>query len=193
MGRKTRPLNGVNLPAVGINADSLRRPRRWAQVRSVLMSVGGSDMDANAPAMARISVIVALAAIGYFLIASVATHIVSTQYDLVRDYISDYAVGPYGWIYGSAFFASCVGCIALSIALWMTVPHAALSRSGVVMLAIVGISYAIDFYFPTDILQPGQPPQTRIGAIHLADAFLGWVIYVIAAFLISSRLRRDAY
>jgi hypothetical protein len=79
------------------------------------------------------------------------------------------------------------------VALWKTVPHAALSKTGVVMLAIVGVTYAVDFYFPTDILAPGQPPQTTVGAIHLVDAFLGWLLFVIAAFLISSRLKHDAY
>ena len=54
-------------------------------------------MDTRRPEMARIAAIVALVAIGYFVVAAVATHLVNTQYDLVRDYISDYAVGPYGW------------------------------------------------------------------------------------------------
>ncbi|MEJ0097889.1 MAG: DUF998 domain-containing protein [Bauldia sp.] len=137
--------------------------------------------------------IVALAAILYFLVAAVATHVVSPQYDFVRDYISDYAVGPWGWIYGSAFLASCIGSIALALALWRTVPRAALSRTGLVLLAIVGVTYAVDFAFPTDILPPGQPPQTVVGMIHFADAFLGWVLFVVCAFLISARLKHDAY
>ena len=150
-------------------------------------------MDRSTSTFGRQAAVVAIAATIYFAIAAVTTHVVSPQYDLVRDYISDYAVGPWGWIYGSAFLASFVGCIALAVALWKTVPHAALSKTGVVMLAIVGVTYAVDFYFPTDILTPGQPPQTTVGAIHLADAFLGWLLFVIAAFLISSRLKHDAY
>ena len=38
----------------------------------------------------------------------------------MRDYISDYAVGPYGWIYGSAFPVSFVGSVALATAPWLT-------------------------------------------------------------------------
>jgi hypothetical protein len=37
--------------------------------------------------------------------------------------------------------------------------------------------YAVDFAFPTDIMAPGQPPQTTVGMIHLADAFLGWLLF----------------
>jgi len=136
---------------------------------------------------------VAVIAIAYFAVAAVATHIVSTQYDFVRDYISDYAVGPYGWIYASAFLASFIGCIALAVTLWQAVPPPALSRVGAALIVIVGLAYAVDFFYPTDILAPGEPPQTMTGKIHLAAAFLSWLLFVIAAPLISARLRHDSY
>src|SRR5262249_19470116 len=131
----------------------------YSKRRSVEMS---EEVDRSGRWAAGIS----LAAIFYFLIAAVATHLLSTQYNPVRDYISDYAVGPLGWIYGSAFIASFVGTVALAVALWRSVPPAALSRVGAILLAIVGVTYAIDFFFPTDILAPGEPPQTLVGGIH---------------------------
>jgi hypothetical membrane protein len=137
--------------------------------------------------------LVSILATAYFLTAAVAAHIVNTQYNVFSDYISDYAVGPWGWIYGSAFLASCLGCLALATSLILMVPSAALSRIGVVLLAIVGVTFVIDFAFPTDILPPGAPPTTIVGAIHLVDALFGWVLFTISAVLISSRLRRDAY
>jgi len=72
------------------------------------------------------------------------------------------------------------------------VPKSALSRTGAILLVIVGLTYAIDFAFPTDILAPGEPPKTTVGMIHLADAFLGWILFVVAAFLISGRLEHAA-
>jgi hypothetical membrane protein len=132
---------------------------------------------------------VAIAATVYFLAAAVATHIVSPQYDLIRDYISDYVIGPYGWIYSSAFLASGIGAFALAAALWRTVPSAAASRVGFVLLVIVGLTYLLDFWFPTDILAPGEPPQTQVGQIHLAAAFFGWAAFVVAAFLITTPLK----
>jgi hypothetical membrane protein len=136
---------------------------------------------------------VAIAATLYFGVAAVATHLVSPQYDFVRDYISDYAVGPNGWIYSSAFLASFVGCVALAVALWRGVPPPALSRVGAVLIALVGVAYAIDFFYPTDILPPGAPPATMTGKIHLAAALLSWILFVIAAPMISARLGRDEY
>jgi hypothetical protein len=136
---------------------------------------------------------VSILATAYFLAAAVGAHIVNTQCNVFSDYISDYAVGPLGWIYGSAFLASCLGCLALAISVALVVPPEALSKTGAVLLAVVGVSFAIDFAFPTDILPPGAPPTTTVGAIHLVDALFGWVLFTIGAILISTRLRRDAY
>lgn len=129
----------------------------------------------------------------YFFVAAIATHLVSRQYDPVSDYISDYAVGPWGWIYGSAFWASCIGCFALALSLTLLVPAKSLSRIGVAFLVIVGVTYAIDFFFPTDILPPGASPKTIVGTIHLVDALFGWVLFTASAVLLSSRLKNDAY
>ena len=136
---------------------------------------------------------VAILAMAYFLTAAVAAHLVDTQYNFFSDYISDYAVGSWGWIYGSAFLASCLGCLALATSLVLVIPSEAVSKTGVALLAVVGVTFAIDFVFPTDILPPGAPPTTIVGAIHLVDALFGWVLFAIAAILISSRLKRDAY
>jgi hypothetical protein len=149
-------------------------------------------MNSSKSGWGQPAAIVTIAATIYFATAAIATHLVSPQYNFVRDYISDYAVGPNGWIYGSAFIASCIGCIALAIVLWSRLERPALSRTGTVLLVLVGITYAVDFFFPTDILAPGQPPQTTIGLIHLIDAFLGWLLFVVAAFLITARLKHDA-
>jgi hypothetical protein len=73
------------------------------------------------------------------------------------------------------------------------VPATSLSRIGVVFLGIVGASYAIDFFFPTDILPPGAPPKTIAGTIHLVDALVGWVLFTASAVLLSSRLKNDGY
>ena len=78
---------------------------------------------------------VSILATAYFLVAAVGAHFVDTQYNFFSDYISDYAVGPLGWIYGSAFLASCLGCLSLATSLALVVPSEALSRTGAVLLA----------------------------------------------------------
>ena len=107
----------------------------------------------------KIAAMVSILATAYFLTAAVGAHIVMTQYNFFSDYISDYAVAPWGWIYGSAFLASAIGCFALAASLDLLLPSQALSRIGVVLLVLVGITYAIDFAFPTDILSRGRRRQ----------------------------------
>jgi hypothetical protein len=141
----------------------------------------------------KIAAVVSILATAYYLTAAVGAHIVMTQYNFFSDYISDYAVGPWGWIYGSAFLASAIGCFALAASLVLLLPSQALSRIGVVLLVLVGITYAIDFAFPTDILPPGAPPTTAVGIVHLLDALLGWVLFTVGSVLISSPLAHDAY
>jgi hypothetical membrane protein len=151
-----------------------------------------SQMSTLGARAALVSILATLATI-YFFAAAVAAHLVNTQYNFSRDYISDYAIGPWGWVYGSAFWASCIGCIALAVALIQSIPTIALSRTGAGLLVIVGITYAIDFFFPTDILPPGAPPTTIVGAIHLSDALLGWILFTVSAVLLSSGLKYAPY
>lgn len=89
--------------------------------------------------------------------------------------------------------ASAIGCLALAVALVLVLPSRALSRIGVLLLVLVGITYAIDFAFPTDILPPGAPPKTAVGIVHLLDALLGWVLFTVGSILISSPLKHGAY
>ena len=152
---------------------------------------GGRAFDVAG--LGKQAAMVSILATAYFLAAAVGAHVVNTQYNFFSDYISDYAVGSWGWIYGSAFLASCLGCLALATSLVLVIPSEAVSKTGVALLAVVGVTFAIDFVFPTDILPPGAPPTTIVGAIHLVDALFGWVLFAIAAILISSRLKRDAY
>jgi hypothetical protein len=126
----------------------------------------------------------------YFLVAAIASHMVNTQYNFFQDYISDYAVGQGGWIFRSAFLASFVACIALPFALWQIAPHSAILNVGLGLLASAGIASLVDFQFATDILPPGAPPVTLSGNIHLAAALIGWIAFVVAALIISYRLKR---
>ena len=150
-------------------------------------------MNSPAATLGRQAAMVSILATIYFLAAAITTQVLITHYNVISDYISDYAIGPWGWIYASAFWASCIGSIALAISLAYLIPSNALSKVGVILLVIVGITYAIDSLFPTDILPPGAPPTTVVGTVHFVDALFGWVLFTISAILLSSRLKRDVY
>jgi len=135
---------------------------------------------------------VAFLASVYFLAAAIATHLVSPHYNVFRDYISDYAVGPSGWIFGTAFIASCIASFAIVAALLLMAPRQALSIAALTLLLIGGLASLLDYFYPTDILPPGAPPATEAGKIHLYGALVGWIAFVVAAPLLSSKLGRKA-
>ena len=164
-----------------------------ASLASPHLAYPPSKIGSRFVGLGKIAALVSIMATAYFLTAAVGAHVVMTQYNFFADYISDYAVGPWGWIYGSAFLASAIGSIALATSLVLLLPSQALSRIGVVLLVLVGVTYAVDFAFPTDILPPGAPPTTAVGIVHLLDALLGWVLFTVGSVLISSSLRHAAY
>jgi hypothetical protein len=141
--------------------------------------------------LGRQAALLSIVATIYFLCAAVAAHLVSPQYDLFRDYLGDYATGPYGWIYGSAFWASFVATFALAVAFLRLGPGVALSRIGLVLMIVVAVTFPIEYFFPTDILLPGAPPATTVGLIHVIAAMIEWTLYPLGALLLTLPLRRD--
>ena len=151
---------------------------------------GRSD---GADSLGRAAALVSIVATLYFLGAAVAAHVVAPQYDLFRDYLGDYAIGPRGWIYGSAFWASFIATLALVVALSRLAPRTALSRVGLALMIVVAVTFPIEYFCPTDILLPGAAPTTTSGAIHVIAAMIEWTLFPLGALLLTLPLRRDPY
>jgi hypothetical membrane protein len=145
----------------------------------------------GADSLGRGAALVSVLATLYFLCAVVAAHLVSPQYELLRDYLGDYASGRYGWIYGSAFWASFIATLALAVAFLRLAPSAALSRVGLALMVVVALTFPIEYFFPTDILLPGAGPTTTAGTIHLVVALIEWTLFPLGALLLTLPLRRD--
>lgn len=56
----------------------------------------------------------AFSCFGYFAIALVALHVLRPDYVPRSHMISDYAVGPHGWIMTIAFLALSLGCLTFT-------------------------------------------------------------------------------
>lgn len=151
-------------------------------------------MSARADAADRLgrrAALLSIVATLYFLAASVTAHFAKPQLDLFRDYLGDYAIGPHGWIYGSAFWASFVATLALTLALSRLAPTTALSRLGLVLMCVVALTFPIEYFFPTDILAPGAAPTTTSGQVHLVTALIEWTLFPLSALLLTLSLRRN--
>ena len=98
----------------------------------------------------------------YSVLVLLLLHALRPDYAPVHHMISDYAVGPYGWVMTTFFLAMSCGCVMLLLGLVRSGPSAALARIGTLLLAVASVGLVVSAIFPTDV----QPPSTRSGEIH---------------------------
>ena len=79
----------------------------------------------------------------YYLCAGIAVHLLNPAFSPVRNYISDYAVGPHGEVYATAYWATVAGCLALALALLRQLQSDLRAKAGAVLIAIFGLTYAL--------------------------------------------------
>ena len=104
-----------------------------------------------------------LGCLSFFVVALISVHLLRPDYSPRDHFISDYAVGPYGWLMTSAFVALSAACATLAAGLLMDGPSGWLARSGAVLLCVCALGLIVTAIFPTDV--PGAPP-TPSGDIH---------------------------
>jgi len=118
----------------------------------------------------------ALCCSAYFVLALLLVHIVRPDYTLVDHMISDYAVGPSGWIMTSAFLALSFGCLALAIGLLRDGPKSWLGRIGASLLMVAFVGLIVTALFPTDL---ETAPSTQTGDIHT----MSFLVNVVSIFV----------
>ena len=142
-------------------------------------------------ATARLAAFSAVTAI-YYLCAGIAVHLLNPAFSPIRNYISDYAVGAHGEVYVTAYWVTVAGCLALAVALFRQLRADARAKTGAVLIAIFGLTYALTALFPTELLKPGEFPHGAAGAIHAVAALVGWIASFSAALLVSGAVVRVA-
>lgn len=125
----------------------------------------------------------------FFVFTAIAVHIIDRRYNPIRDYMSDYVVGPAGWLFTIGIFAAALGGFALSAGLWRVLRPPARPVAGIALIALFAAGYALLGLFPTDILAPGELPTTMSGTLHIIGALIGWVSFPLGSFLTSRQFR----
>jgi hypothetical membrane protein len=141
--------------------------------------------DAGTAAAAR------LAAIGSLAVALIilALHAIKPEYQPSWRFISEYAIGPKGWIMQTAFLLWAASCAALALALRRHV-RARRGRAGLVVLLVVVIALVPAGLFPQDPVTASPEEHTLSGTIHAIASMIGVPGIPIAAVLISAGLWR---
>lgn len=127
----------------------------------------------------RVRVLGAAAASGaaVFLAALVGLHLLRPDLSTVRDFVSDYANGPYGTLFIVAGLLHGLGNLALTVGLLYTAGETRAGRWGVALLAVSSVGLLTGAAFPTD---PPGAPTTTVGLIHRTSAYLSFPVELVA-------------
>ena len=119
--------------------------------------------------------------------AIVSLHAVKPELDPSWRFLSEYAVGPHGWIMQLTFMAWAVSCVALALAArpMLTTRR---GRLGATILLIAGAALVMAGLFPQDPVTAAPSEATTAGMLHGIASMIGIPAIPIAAMLITSAL-----
>lgn len=124
---------------------------------------------------------------GLFAAAVVLQEIFRSDRSPFHNYISEYAVGRYGYVQVAAFFALGLGSLALAAGLRRATRDLRGSRLGSSLLALMGIGILLAGVFTADL--QGQPP-TAEGTIHAAASVPTFIIAIVVIFVFARTFMR---
>lgn len=131
---------------------------------------------------------IALAGFWYFAFVVLLLHGLRPDSNPLNHFVSEYAVGPYGWLMTSAFFGLSLGSVALLLALYRGISREGRSWVGLLLLAVWCVGTFLAGMYKTD-LYPG--PETAAGKTHSLVSLIAFVSLILSA-LFLLRFRKDA-
>ncbi len=106
----------------------------------------------------------------------------------LREHVSNYAIGSFGFLMSGAFIAWSLGLAVLVIALFLDPPLRPRPWGSLLLLAICSVLMFLVGLFRTD---PTDEIVTTAGGIHVLASFLFFLLQMTAMLLLSIRLRRE--
>ena len=108
--------------------------------------------------------------------------------DPVSITVSEYVLGPHGWLLSFAGLSFGLGVLATTVAVAAILP-APRPRTGLTALTLAGLGMVVAGAFPTDPIDPTDPRfVTTAGAIHAAAGILSFTCFALAAPLLTRKL-----
>lgn len=142
------------------------------------------------PASASVTMFLALLAlvgIAVKFLTIAALHFVRPDVNPVLEPISNYGVGPYGFLLTVADIGSGLATLALVVGLYLGIAPQARSYLGLILLGVYGVSELLSGIFPIDV--GGE--TTTAGTIHNIIGNISFICFPIAAILLSLRMGKD--
>ena len=130
-----------------------------------------------------------------FVLLLASLHMLEPEFDPTWRFVSEYALGPFGWMMHLAFFLLATSLASTAVALFSYVrsSEGKISRSvgyiGLAILGIAAIGILIAAIFRTDPMTTPQAAMTLSGNMHVFGASLDYT--PVAALVLSCVLSRQ--
>ncbi|MBI5964378.1 MAG: DUF998 domain-containing protein [Chloroflexi bacterium] len=124
-----------------------------------------------------------------FVVLLAALHFLEPEFDPSWRFISEYALGRYGWIMALAFLSLAVSYAALFVAIQSQL-RTIVGRIGLALLLISAVSFVMAGIFPTDPITTSPDAATTNGTLHNIGGTLGLAM-TFAAVIVSWNLARN--
>jgi hypothetical protein len=132
----------------------------------------------------------AVCGVVYFFLAVAVLHFIRRDYDPISRVMSNYAVGPYGWLMTLAFLAFAWSFFAIALGFSINGVLNAQTRTVPVLLTVASVGLVGSAIFPTDVTADDSP-STPVGMVHILLGVLSFVCFVAAALIASQRFKQD--
>ena len=155
------------------------------QASTMMESQGSSRMT-----MSRVTMVLALltiVGIADFLLNVAVLHFVRPDVNPVLEPMSNYAVGPYGFLLTAADIGSGLAALALTFGLYLSIAPPGRSYVGLFLLGLYGVSVLLAGIFPIDV--GGE--ATMAGTIHNIVGNIAFFGFPIAVILLSLGMGKD--
>lgn len=127
-----------------------------------------------------------------FVVLLAALHFIKPELDPSWHFISEYAIGGFGWLMELAFFALALGCIMLSIAIRSQIRTVA-GWIGLFLLMVNAVGLIMAGMFTTDPITASPGAMTREGSLHNLGGTLGISMPFAIAFISWSLARNPVW
>ena len=131
----------------------------------------------------------AVGCMAYSAFALLLMHVLRPDLSPPSHMISEYAVGPFGWLMQTVFIGLSLGCAALLIGLLRNGPTSIGARLGESLLAIASIGLIVSAIYPMDL--PGTP-STSSGELHDLSFLVNVVSIALAIVLLTASFGSDS-
>ena len=124
-----------------------------------------------------------------FVVLLAALHFIKPELDPSWHFISEYAIGDYGWIMVFAFLSLALSYVSLFVAIRSQL-RTIVGRIGLVLLLVSALGLTIAAIFTTDPISVSEDAVTTEGTLHNLGGTLG-IAMPFAAGLIGWKLARS--